>query len=121
MKERKIALWICVVSVLVAILGIFVGCSLYFSPSTFIPQVDFSVAGNRYIAEMWAARQIAMALVMLFCVFKQYAQGLAIILSAYCIMNIQDAVIGYIHNDMSLVFGASVFTLLTGFMARKLL
>jgi hypothetical protein len=65
-------------------------------------------------------------------VFRQHVGGTAVVpgslraapmlhiaLVAYCLMNFQDALIGARRGDMFLVVGATFFTLLTGYMALR--
>jgi len=108
--------WIMVVSGLISLLGLFVGISLYVSPGTFIDNVDFSSTGSRYLAYMWAARQIAIAAIIGFSIVRKSAVMLRISLIAYCLMNIQDVGIGIWQGDNGLSIGAAVFSLLSALM-----
>jgi hypothetical protein len=118
--KKTIPLWITIVCSLMTLLGIFVGCSLYVSPGTFIPDTDFSTAGTRYLANMWAARQIALASIIGISTFKKSAPMLQISLLAYSIMNVQDAVIGFNRSDMGLMIGATLFAAGPAYMAYRL-
>lgn len=116
--------WILIVSISIALLALFVGCSLYLSPATFIPGIDFSSPNIKFLANMWAARQIAIGGIIVFSAFKKSKQMLMISLAAYCLMNVQDAIIGIFKNDSGLAIGASFFCLLSASMIlglRKLL
>ncbi len=108
--------WIIAVSSFISVVGLFVGISLYVSPGTFIENVDFSSVGTRYLAYMWAARQIAIAAIIGFSLVRRSAVMLKVSLLAYCLMNIQDVAIGIWLGDTGLVVGASIFTLLSGLM-----
>ncbi len=108
--------WISVVSILIALLGLCVGCSLYISPATFIEGIDFSSPDIKFLANMWAARQIAIAGIIAVSVFKKSVPMLVISLSAYCLMNIQDVFIGISKSDAGLAIGAAVFGLLSASM-----
>jgi hypothetical protein len=113
--------WISIVSFLIALLALFVGCSLYLSPATFIEGIDFSSPNIKFLANMWAARQIAIGGVIAFSVLKKSSQMLMISLSAYCLMNIQDAIIGILKSDSGLAIGASFFCLLSASMILVLI
>ena len=113
---RKIPAWITIISGLIALLGLFVGASLYLSPGTFIPNIDFTSANIRYLTEMWAARQIAIAAIIGYSVVRQSIPMLKISLAAYSIMNVQDAIIGVTLPDKGLIIGATVVLLLSAFM-----
>lgn len=119
----KIPLWIRIVSGLIALLGIFVGISLYLSPQTFMPEIDFTATGAHYLAQMWGARQIAIAGIIAFSVIRGSAPMLIVSLLAYDIMNLQDMFIGFSKQDYGLAGGASFFFLLPAVMifvlARK--
>ena len=118
--KNSISKWIYVVSWLICLLGFFVGISLYTSPQTFIKDVDFSVGGVRYLANMWAARQISISGIIGISLFRKSATMLQISFFAYVLMNIQDAFIGLSKGDLGLTIGAIIFTILPGFMAFKL-
>jgi hypothetical protein len=113
-------LWIVIVSGLIAAMGLFVGCSLYISPGTFIPGIDFASNGAGYLAQMWGARQIALAGIIAYSLIRRSRPMLTVSLLAYCIMNVQDAAIGYFKGDGGLLTGATVVMLLTGFMVFTL-
>src|SRR5262245_59049512 len=108
--------WISIVSFLIALLGLFVGFSLYISPATFIPGIDFSSTDIRFLTNMWGARQIAIAAVIAVSVIKKSVPMLLISLTAYCMMNLQDVVIGIMRSDMGLAIGSSFFGLLSASM-----
>ena len=121
--STPVPVWILMVASLIALLGMFVGCSLYLSPATFMPEIDFSLPGMRYLTEMWAARQIAIAAIIAYAVWKRSAPLLQLSLLAYSLMNLQDLVIGFSKEDYGLAGGASFFFLLPSVMililARK--
>ena len=116
MKETVIPKWIVVVSSLMCVLGILVGCSLYLSPGTFIKDVDFSSSGTRYLANMWGARQITLASIIGFATFRKSIPMLQLALGAYSLMNVQDVVIGVVRGDPGLIVGASLFALGPAYM-----
>lgn len=108
--------WVTIVSGIISLMGLFVGASLYLSPGTFIENVDFSLIGSRYLANMWAARQIAIAFIIGLSLIRKSADWLRISLIAYCLMNIQDTGIGIWLGDSGLVIGASIAGTLSGSM-----
>jgi hypothetical protein len=111
--KTSIPKWISIVSSLIALLGLFVGFSLYFSPGKFIPGIDFSSADIKFLADMWAARQIAIAAIIAVSVIKKSVPMLIISLCAYCMMNLQDILIGILRSDSGLAIGSSFFGLLS--------
>jgi hypothetical protein len=118
-EVRPIPRWISIVALLTSALGLFVAVSLYLRPSAFIKDVDFSSKGARFLANMWAARQSSLAFIVGSATIKKVAPMLHIALVAYCIMNVQDAVIGAWRGDISLLVGAVFFSVLTDFMALR--
>ena len=120
MKQDLIPKWITIVCSLIFLLGFFVGCSLYLSPGTFIKNVDFSSSGARYLVHMWAARQIAIAVIIGFSVFRKSIPMLQVSLAAYSLMNVQDAVIGITQKDSGLIIGAAFFCVLSAVMCFRL-
>ena len=107
MSQDAIPKWILIVGGLISLLGLFVGGSLYVSPGTFIPNVDFSAKGVRFLTNMWAARQIAIAGIIGFSLLRKSVAMLRISLGAYVVMNIQDALIGVFQRDPGLAIGAT--------------
>jgi len=120
MSQDSIPKWILIVCGLICLLGLFVGGSLYVSPGTFIPNVDFSSKGVQFLANMWAARQIAIAGIIGFSLLRKSVSMLRISLGAYVVMNVQDALIGVCGKDPGLAIGATFFGVLAGFMCFRL-
>lgn len=120
MVATRIPLWILILSGLICLSGLFVGGSLYLTPGTFIPGVDFSQSGTRYVANMWAARQVTLACILGFSALRRSVPMLQLALGAYAVMNVQDAAIGAFRADWGLLAGAAIFTLLPGFMVWRL-
>jgi len=112
--------WIGIVCGLIALLGLFVGLSLYVSPGTFIKDVDFSSSSVRFLAQMWAVRQIAIAAIIGLSVFRKSIPMLQISLVAYGLMTLQDAVIGIFRNDMGLVVGSGLGCALSIYISFRL-
>ena len=119
--KKSIPTWVTIISGLLTLLGLFVGGSLYLSPGTFIPDIDFSSADIKYLSNMWAARQIAIAAVIGYSLVRQSLPMLKISLVAYCLMNLQDAIIGVTKPDNGLIIGASVVFGLSAFMIFTLI
>lgn len=118
--KNTIPTWITIVAGLMAALGLFVGASLYISPGTFVPDIDFSDTGIQFLTQMWAARQIAIASIIAYSLIRKSVPMLTISLMAYFLMNIQDAIIGFSREDMGLLFGALFFGSLAATMAFTL-
>lgn len=107
------------VSGLVALLGLFVAGSLYIAPATFIPATDFTQSQVAFLAHMWAARQLAIAGVLGFGALMNHRGMLLAGLVLYCVMNMQDAIIGAVHHDSGLMIGALFFGVLAGVLAWR--
>ena len=114
--NKLIPKWITAVSALITLVGLFVGISLYVSPAAFIKNIDFSTTQILLLPHMWAARQIAIAIIIGYSVFRQSVPMLAISLAAYCLMTFQDIFIGVSQKDSGLIIGSSVFCLLSASM-----
>ncbi|MDA0195971.1 MAG: hypothetical protein O2887_13515 [Bacteroidetes bacterium] len=118
--DNQIPKWILIVSGLIGLLAVTVGCSLYLTPGAFIPNVDFSDAQLKYLSNMWAARQISVGFILLFSIFSKSVPMLKVSLIAYALMNLQDIFIGVTNGDNSLIIGATIFFLLPVFIIFKL-
>ncbi len=117
--EQKIPRWILIISGFLGLLAAFVGLSLYFSPATFITNVDFSVPGHRNLVLMWATRQVSIAVVIIVSLFLRRAEMLWIALLAYGLMTLQDAVVGLSVSDTGLAFGSAFFFGLSALLLWK--
>ena len=114
--DNVIPKWINIVSILLSLLSLFVGFSLYFSPSSFIPNIDFSLKEINYLKNMWAARQVTIGAIIGYSIVKRSKPMLKLSLIAYALMNIQDIFIGISTSDNGLIIGASFFFILPTFM-----
>lgn len=120
MAKKTVPFWILGGSSFIALLGLFVGGSLYLSPATFMEGIDFTPSGVQLLTQMWAARQIAIAAAIALSVYRRSSPMLQLSLGIYCLMNVQDVLIGLAHHDLGLALGASFFTALSGAMILKL-
>jgi len=119
-KKNNIPKWIIIVSGLIGFFGFFVGSSLYLWPEAFIKDVDFTSDGVRYLANMWAARQISLGAILGFSAFRRSIPMLQVSLGAYGLMNVQDAIIGVQRGDFGLIIGASLFAIGPAYMIFRL-
>jgi len=119
---KKIPPWILIICCAMCTLGLYVGYSLYTNPGKYITDVDFTLSGSRYLANMWAARQVTLASLLGFAAVRRSIPWLQMSLGAYSLMNIQDAVIGFQKSDQGLMIGATIFTigpaLMVGVLSR---
>jgi hypothetical protein len=113
---QSIPLWITIASALIAALALFVGGSLYVSPGSFIPDIDFSQPHTQFLVHMWASRQVAIASAIFFSLLRKSPPMLLVSLGAYCLMNLQDVWIGISLADGGLAVGAGFFATLSGNM-----
>ncbi len=120
MQKNKIPKWINIVSIIIALLSLFVAISLYFFPEQVVKNADLMALGSLFLVKMWAARQLAIALIIGYSIFKKSIPMLQISLIAYLLMNLQDAIIGLLQNDLGLIAGATFFTFLSGVMVWRL-
>jgi hypothetical protein len=65
---------------------------------------------------MWAARQVAIAGIIGYSLFRRSAAMLKVSLLAYALMNFQDAFIGVSLGEIDLIVGASSFCALSAVM-----
>jgi hypothetical protein len=120
MNQSVMPKWISFVCGFMCLLGLFVGSSLYISPKTFIVDVDFSTSGVRFLAYMWAARQIAIAAIIGFSVLRKSVPMLQVSLVAYCLMVFQDVIIGIVRHDLGLILGSTFAGVLAVFISFRL-
>lgn len=114
--EKKLPLWILIVSGLFALLEFFVSLSLIISPESVLETVDHSAIGVEFLIYMWATRQFALGFIFAFSTFKQSIPMLTITYTFFLVMLIGDIFIGMYQNDQSLIIGGVVISLIVSGM-----
>ncbi|MGH9793490.1 MAG: hypothetical protein ACRD5G_01845 [Candidatus Acidiferrales bacterium] len=109
MQNNPFRKWEIAVCGFICLLGLFVGGSLYIAPAKFIPGVDFSSPAVGTLTDMWAARQIAIAAIIGFSLWRKSVAMLQVSLVAYFLMTFQDIFIGAARSDVGLMAGSAFF------------
>jgi len=115
-KNIQIPKWVLVVSFLFALLGFMVSFTLLFAPENAIETVDLNVKGVDYLIQMWAVRQFTVGFIFLYSVLKKSKPMLNTAYIFFLIMNIGDIIIGFVQNDIGLIIGASIMSILSTVM-----
>ena len=87
---------------------IMVSFALWFSPQSFLENVDFNAQGVDYIIYMWAARQFALGFIFAFATYKKSIPMLTICYVFFLVMFVGDFVIGILRKENSLMISAIV-------------
>ncbi len=112
-EQKKIAVWVLVVSALFSIMEFMVSISLYLSPESILETVDLSAKGVSYVVNMWAARQFALAVIFGYATYKKSIPMLSISYLFFFVMFIGDLIIGIMQNEMSMVLSAIVMCIIS--------
>lgn len=116
---RRLPKWTRIVSWFLGLLAAFVGLSLYVTPATFIPDVDFGVPAYHSLVLMWAARQMAIAMAIVAALLLRRSGMLWIALLTYSLMTFQDAVVGLVTKDVGLAAGSAFFFAVSALLLWK--
>lgn len=108
-QKKSIPLWIIIVCSLLGLLSLVVGCSLFIAPGSSIEHVDFSQPEIKNLADMWAVRQVSIAVIILYSLIRRSVPMLKISLIAYGLMTFMDGIIGIINQDVALAIGSLFF------------
>ena len=87
---------------------IMVSFALWFSPQSFLENVDFNAQGVDYIIYMWAARQFALGFIFAFATYKKSIPMLTLAYIFFLVMFVGDFVVGIIQKENSLIISAIV-------------
>ncbi len=118
--KNKIPKWVTIILCIFAIWGIISGIIFFFSPQIIFQKIDLSPKGLSLILDLFAARQISIALIIGYALIKKSFPMIKLAVIAYLIMNIQDTLIGLIHNEKGLMIGAFVFCIILVLMLNSL-
>lgn len=103
-------------SVFISINILVLGISLYFDPSIFLDKVIIENDSLIILAQRLAACLIAVGIGVLIALFMQSVSMLKLAMSISCIITLQDTILGFAHDDLSLMIRSFFFCVLASFV-----
>lgn len=111
--QKKLPIWIIIVSGLFTLMEIGVSLSMFFSPQIMDDKIDLNAKGVDFLMYMWATRQLALGFIFAFATIKKSRPMLTLAYIFFLAMNIGDILIGILKHDNSLIGGASVMCIIS--------
>lgn len=115
-RQKITSKWILIISGFFALLELFMGISLYFSPKEILDELDFNAKGVDYLICMWAVRQFALGFIFGFAVFKKSTPMLTIAYIFFLVMFFGDFFIGLTQKNSVLIISALFMCVVSSIM-----
>lgn len=106
--QKKLPLWILIISGLIALAEVMVSISLCYMPEEVLETVDLNAKGVDYIVQMWAVRQFALGCIFAFATFKRSIPMLTLAYIFFLVMMVGDMVIGIAQKENALIIASAV-------------
>lgn len=116
MKSNTFPFWMMAATIFLAVGIIVFGVSLYVDPSVFLENMEFDSDNIRFIAHRWAGSLVAIGIAMLIALVSQSISMLKITMAVFCIMNLQDTIIGFSYDDNTLMVRSFLSCVLAAFL-----
>jgi hypothetical protein len=113
LERRSVPKWILILSGILALLELMVSGLLCFSPESAVEQADLNARGVDYLIYMWAARQLALGVILAYATIKRSAPMLTIAYIFLLVMFAGDLAIGFWQGETSLIAAAVVMCALS--------
>ncbi|MEP6749908.1 MAG: hypothetical protein ABJB86_19375 [Bacteroidota bacterium] len=114
--KQAIPVWITILTSVITLSGLAFSITLYFSPQIFFPATDFLLKDVRHFTDMWAMRQFAFALLLVYALVTQQAQTLKPAIALMICLNILTIADGAVAGDKKVVIESIVYTVLASVM-----
>ncbi len=103
-------------SVFIAINILVTGLTLYFNPVIFFENMDFESDNMLFLSQRLAALLIALGLSIIISIVMQSVSMLKLSMATYCIVTLQDTVLGFAYDDTGLMVRSFIFCVLAAFI-----
>ena len=98
-------------------LNVFVfSITLYVNPSIFFDKLNFESDSTLILSQRFAAILLALGISIVVALVMQSVSMLKLSMATYCIVTLQDAVLGFAHDDTSLMVRSFIFCVLAAFI-----
>ena len=116
MKNNVFPFWMMAATLFLAISILVLGVSLYVQPTIFIENIIFDDDDINFMAHRWAGTLIAIGLSMLIAMALQSISMLKITMAIFCMINLQDTIIGFAYDNNNLMVRSFLFCVLAAFV-----
>jgi hypothetical protein len=116
MKSNIFPFWMTAASVFIAINILVTGLTLYFNPVIFFENMDFESDNMLFLSQRLAALLIALGLSIIISIVMQSVSMLKLSMATYCIVTLQDTVLGFAYDDTGLMVRSFIFCVLAAFI-----
>lgn len=107
-QQKRIPIWILIVSGLFATMEIFVSFALYLMPESMAETVDIHAKGIEFLISMWVIRQFALGIIFAFATIKKSVPMLTIAYIFLLVMFLGDLMIGVMHKETGMIISTAV-------------
>lgn len=116
MKSNIFPFWMTAASVFIAVNILVTGLTLYFNPVIFFENMDFESDNMLFLSQRLAALLIALGISIIISIVMQSVSMLKLSMATYCIVTLQDTVLGFAYDDTGLMVRSFIFCVLAAFI-----
>lgn len=116
MRSNVFPFWMIAASGFLALNVLVLSSTLFFDPSIFFNTMHFDSNSMLMLSQRLAAVLLALGISILIALFMQSISMLKITMASYCIITLQDTVIGFAYDDTSLMIRSFIFCVLSAFI-----
>ena len=103
-------------SVFLAVNVLVLSISLYVNPAIFFNNMNFESDSMLILSQRLAAVLLALGISIIVALVMQSVSMLKLSMAAYCIVTLQDTVLGFAHDDTGLMVRSFIFCVLAAFI-----
>jgi hypothetical protein len=116
MKSNVFPFWMIAASGFIALNILVLAIILFFDPSIFLKQMYLDSESMQMLSQRYAAVLLALGISILIALFTQSISMLKITMATYCIITLQDTVMGFAYDDTGLMIRSFIFCVLAAFI-----
>lgn len=116
MKNNIFPFWMTAASVFISINILILSLTLFVDPAIYFEKLSFENENMFVITFRLAAVLAALGLSVLIALFLQSVSMLKIAMVVYCLITLQDTVIGFAYDDTGLMIRSFIFCVLAAFI-----
>ena len=116
MKSNIFPFWMTAASVFIAVNILVTGLTLYFDPVIFFENMDFESDNMLFLSQRLAALLIALGISIIISIVLKSVSMLKLSMATYCIVTLQDTLLGFAYDDTGLMVRSFIFCILAAFI-----
>lgn len=116
MRSNIFPFWMTAASGFLALNVLVLSSTLFFDPSIFFNSMHFDSESMSMLSQRLAAVLLALGISIFIALFMQSISMLKITMASYCIITLQDTVIGFAYDDTGLMVRSFIFCVLSAFI-----